>query len=171
MDEILEYFRYKDFEAYKIALTKPPQSAWLKSRELGGGKKSSYQPIEVTEALADMVFRDWFVTDEKYMNVLNEVVCTVKITALPDYPGADYVTFTGSASKPVQAASGSKAEEFPKGKLANALQYCLPAVRSDAIGCAFETLGNLFGRNVNRGASNDFGFSVEYKKPKTDGAV
>jgi hypothetical protein len=171
MEGKTEFYRYKDFEAYKIALTKPPQSDWLKNRELGGNKKSNYQPIEIIEAIADRVFREWYVMDEKYMNVLNEVVCTVKINALPDYPGADWIQFTGSASKPVQAASGSKPEEFPKGKLSNALQYCLPAVRSDAIGCAFEVLGNLFGRNVNRAASNDFGFDVSYKKPKEDGAL
>lgn len=164
MSEKIEFYRYKDFEAYKLALAKPPQEAWLKERSLGGNRKSNYQPIEVIEALADLVFREWHVVDEKYMNVLNEIVCTVKINALPDYPGADFITFTGSASKDIQTDSGALAWEFPKGKKANALQYCLPAVRSDAVGCAFELLGNIFGRNVNREASNNFGFDLTYKK-------
>jgi len=161
---IEEKYRYKDFEAFKIALTKKPPASMLKSRGLGGGKTTNYQPIEVTEALADMMFRDWSITDEKYMNVLNEIVCTVKITALPDYPGSDFITLTGSASKPITCKKGSFAEQFPVGKLTNSLQYTLPAVRSDAIGCAFETKGNLFGRNVSRASSNDFSFDVSYEK-------
>lgn len=167
-EENKEYYRYKNVEEFKKALNSAPQQGWLQSRDLGGGKKVEYSPISIKEALADRIFREWYVVDEKYMNVLNEVVCTVKINALPDYPGADYIMFTGSASKPVQTDKGSKVHEFPLGKKSNALEYCLPAVRSEAIGCAFETLGNIFGRNISRSVTNDFGFDLSYKK---DGAV
>ena len=161
-----ELYRYKDFESWKVALTKGPPASLIKTRGLGGSKQSSYQPIEVTEALADMMFREWNVSDEKYFNIINEIVCTVKITALPDYPGSDYMVFTGTASKPVTVDKNSDLTQFPKGKKANALQYNMPAVRSDAIGCAFETKGNLFGRNISRESSNDFGFDVSYEKNK-----
>ena len=159
-----ELYRFKDFEAYKLALTREPQTGVLKSRSLGGGRTSTYIPVESVETTADLFFREWNVVDEKYMNVLNEIVCTVKIQALPDYPGADYETFTGSGSKPIQCAKNSKTELFPQGKLTNALEYCLPAVRSEAIVCAFETKGNIFGRNVNRNSSNGFGFDLTYKR-------
>lgn len=161
---IEEKYRYKNYEDWKIALTKSPPQSMLRNRGLGGGKQSNYMPIEGVEALADMMFREWNVTDEKYFNIINEIVCTVKITALPDYPGADYMVLTGSASKPIQVDKGSEITQFPKGKKPNALQYCMPATRSDAIGCAFETKGNLFGRNVNRDASNNYGFDVSYEK-------
>jgi hypothetical protein len=164
MSEIIESYRYENFEAWKVAITKGPPASLIKTRGLGGSKQSSYQPIEVTEALADMMFREWNVSDEKYFNIINEIVCTVKITALPDYPGADYMVFTGTASKPVTVDKGSDLTQFPKGKKANALQYNMPAVRSDAIGCAFETKGNLFGRNISRESTNDFGFDVSYEK-------
>lgn len=164
MSENLEYYRYKDVEEFKLVLSATPDPKWMKSRALGGGKSASYEPIEIKEALADRVFRSWEVGDEKYMNVLNEIVCTVKIIAVPDYPGAEHMSFTGSASKPVQCDKGAIVHEFPKGKKANALEYCLPAVRSEAIGNALETLGNLFGRNIARGVSNDFGFDLKYKK-------
>lgn len=159
-----EYFRFKDVEAYKLKLNSEPQDGWILTRELGGNKKTSYMPIEVKQALADTIFREWHVVEEKYFNMLNEIVCTVKINALPDYPNSDYITFTGSASKPIQTDSGCKAEEFPKGKKSNALEYCLPAVRSEAIGNALEVLGNVFGRNIGRSVSNNFGFKLEYKK-------
>ncbi len=164
MSEKIEHYRFKDFESYKLWLNEPPKETHLMSRDIGGSKTVPYEPIEVKEALADFCFREWNVVDEKYMNVLNEIVCTVKISALPDYPGSDYFSFTGSASKPVQTDSGSKVHEFPLGKKANALEYCLPAVRSEAIGNALETLGNRFGRNVARKVGNDFGFKLAYKK-------
>jgi hypothetical protein len=163
-EEKKEFYRYADVEEFKTVICAAPQEAWMKVRELGGGKSTSYEPIEIKEALADRVFRVWEVSDEKYMNVLNEIVCTVKITAVPDYPGAEHMLFTGSASKPVQCDKGAVVHEFPKGKKANALEYCLPAVRSEAIANALETLGNLFGRNVGRKVTNDFGFDLAYKK-------
>ena len=163
-NEKIEFYRFAGVESFKLALAAQPQDVWLKSRDIGGGKSAQYAPIQIKEAIADRMFRTWEVADEKYMNVLNEIVCTVKIIALPDYPGADHMSFTGSASKPVQCDSKSVAHEFPKGKKANALEYCLPAVRSEAIGNAFETLGNVFGRNVARAVSNDFGFDLKYKK-------
>lgn len=164
MEEKKEYFRFLNVEAYKVKLNSAPQDGWIIQRDLGGGKQANYIPIEMKEALADMIFREWHVVEEKYFNLFNEIVCTVKINALPDYPGADYITFTGSASKPIQTDKGSLVTEFPKGKKANALEYCLPAVRSEAIGNALEVLGNLFGRNVGRAASNNFGLKIEYKK-------
>lgn len=162
-----ELYRYPNFEQFKKALAKAPPASLLKTRGLGGSKQTTYQPIEVTEALADMLFRTWDIADEKYFNILNEISCTVKIVALPDYPDADYMTFTGSASKPIQVDKDSKVENFPVGKKANALQYNMPAVRSDAIGNAFEKKGNIFGRNVGRdGVSVDFGFDVSYERPE-----
>lgn len=164
MEKQVEFYRYKDIESFKKSLAAQPDAKWFKSRNLGGGKTATYIPISVKEALADRLFRSWEVADEKFMNVLNEIVCTVKIIAVPDFPGAEHMSFTGSASKPVQCDSGAVVHEFPKGKKANALEYCLPAVRSEAIGNAFETLGNIFGRNVARDVSNDFGFDLSYKK-------
>lgn len=168
MEEKVENYRYKDHEEYSLKLNRPPEEGWIKNRTIGGGRSIDYTSIEVKEAIADVIFREWNVVHENYVPVLNEIVGTVKIIALPDYPGADHITFTGSASKPIQCKAGSDPAEFPKGKLPNALQYCLPACRSDAIGCAFESLGNIFGRNVSREASNNYGFNLEYKEKKNE---
>jgi len=161
-----EKYRFADHESYQKKLMQAPPSEGIKTRKLGGGKTSTYEVIEVKEAIADVIYREWNVVDEKYMNVLNEVVCTVKILALPDYPGADHITFTGSASKAVQTDKGSKVHEFPLGKKSNALEYCLPAARSEAIGNAFSSLGNIFGRNLNREVTNNFGYDLSYQEPK-----
>ncbi len=161
MTEQLETYRYADLKAFKEALQKGPAESWLMERSLGAGRTVEYTPIQIKEALADQMFREWTIVDEKYFNILNELICTVKIHATPDYPGAELWVFSGSASKQIACDSGSKVDQFPLGKKGNALQYNLPAVRSDAVGCALESLGNMFGRNTARSVANDFGFKFK----------
>ena len=164
MEGQVEHYRFADHEAYAIYLSQAPSSDIVRQRQAGRAT-SNYSPVEGTEAMADLVYRHWEVIDEKFSNVVNEIVCTLKIQALPDYPGADYIYFTGSASKPIQCKSGSETHLFPLGKTANSLEFCLPAARSGAIRCAFSTLGNLFGRNLNRDeVSNDYSFDLSYPK-------
>lgn len=165
MSEEKEYYRYKNIEAYKIALAKPPSDGWILNRSLGGKRQTDYEPVQVKQALADLVFRTWNVESETYTVVLNEIICTVKISALPDYPGADFEYLSGSGAHTIACDKGSKPIDFPEGKKSNALEYCMPAARTKAIGCAFQDKGNLFGRNVGRGdVTNDFGFDLTYNK-------
>lgn len=147
-------YKFKSDQEYKQALNASPES-FAKSRSLGGSRKSKYVPIEETEAVADFVFDNWNVIQEDVSVIVNEVVVTVKIQYQPSYPEADIFFCTGSASKAIQQKSGSEAESFPKGKILNSLEYCLPAARSAAINCALGTLGNLFGRNLNRSVKSN----------------
>jgi len=164
LTEVIEEYRFSNFKEWKEALLKSPNAKWFKTRSLGGGKVATYVPIEIKEAVMDVMFREWYVADEKYYNVLNELICTVKIQALPDHPDSDWVSFTGSASKAIQCKKNSIPELFPKGKIANAMEYVLPASRSVAIGKAFETLGNVFGRNIQRDVKNGYKFSTDGNK-------
>lgn len=152
--EIEKKYRFKNDEEYKKALNASPES-FSKSRSLGGNRKSKYVPIEETEAIADFVFDNWNVIQEEVLTIVNEVVVIVKIQYQPSYPGADIYFCTGSASKAIQQQKDSKAEDFPKHKILNSLEYNLPAARSAAINCALGTLGNLFGRNLNRSVKSN----------------
>lgn len=157
----LTEFTYSGIKPYKNAIARAPQKAWLKQRELGGGKNSTYIPLPILESLADKVFESWDVVDEKFEVIVNEVAFTVKIQYIPDYPGADIRFATGSGSAPIQCRKGSEASEFPKGKITNSLQYCLPAARAFAISNAMATIGNIFGRNLNRNIANNHSFNKE----------
>lgn len=163
--EIEKNYRYQNHKAYKTALDALPKASWVKDRELGGGRKSRYLPIEVQQAIADRLFEYWNVLDETHTVVANEIIVTVKIQFQPSYPEADIYFCTGSASKAIQAAKGSSVELFPKGKLVNSLEYCLPAARQSAISNAFMTLGNVFGRNLGRKVKDNYSLQ---EKPKTD---
>lgn len=124
-------------DEWRQFLDQSPSQDWLQIRDLGGTKKHTYLPLFILEGNADICFREWFVVDEKYAAIKDGVMCTVKINALPDYPGADYITFTGTAAIPFKSVG-------------NAVEFDVPNARERAIGKAFATLGNIFGRSLNR---------------------
>lgn len=159
MEEPLKKFRYKSLEDFKRAINESPKKEWIRERDIGGGKKHKYLPIFVQQAIADVVFREFNIVDERFQVIVNEVVVTVKIQALPDYPHADIVFLTGSSSIPIQQDQGVSASKFPLGKKTNALQYNLPGAISSAIGNALEKYGNVFGRNVQRKVADNFSFN------------
>lgn len=143
--ERLENYKFSTRDEYLVALDSvmPPNNYKVNDQV-------TYLPIEIQEALADVLFHYWNVIDEKYNNILNEIICTVKIEYMPNYPGADIHTCTGSAAHPITMLKGSKVAEFGEKKISNALGMALPASRSKAIGCALNSLGNIFGRNLGR---------------------
>lgn len=156
---------------WKEAIDSAPKDSWIKNRSLGVGKKSLYVPIEIQQALADIFYDSWNVVSETYQQITNEILCTVKIEAFPSYPNAEPEIFTGSGTKPIQTRKGSRIEKFPAGKITNSLEYCLPASRSGAIGCAFATKGNVFGRHLNRKVKSNYSLPSPAKKAKDEKKV
>ena len=156
--EIKQTYQFESRESWIQALQMEPNSSWIKERELGGSKISKYVPLPIQQALADKFFRECDVIEEKYSLVVNEILCTVKMSILPDYPYSEHRIITGTAAKPVQQNSGSTASGFPNGKKSNALEYNAPASRAAAISNALTTFGNVFGRNLSRDIKTGFSF-------------
>lgn len=157
-------YNFSNDEEYKKALKASPKQDWVEKRSLGGSKKSSYIPLYIQTALADKLFQQWDVVDEDFRIVHNEIVYVVKIEYQPSYPGAELRRCTGVGAKPIQCDSSSVPSLFPKGKKTNALEYNAPAARSAAISNAFTTLGNIFGRNLNRNTNNNFSLDKKEKE-------
>jgi hypothetical protein len=158
-------YKFTDRQNWFEALQESPDPSWLKERSLGGAKKHKYIPLPIQEALADLFFREFDVVAIETKVVVNEILLTVKIQFLPNYPDSDHRYMVGIASKPIQQSSGSFASQFPDGKISNSLEYNAPAVRSAAISNALTSFANVFGRNLGREVKNDFSFS---KKKKTE---
>lgn len=137
METIKEKYLFENFEEYKNYLDQAPLDSWLQNRSLGGGKNHQFLPLFIMQGNADLIFREWYVIEEKPLSISNGVAFTVKISALPDYPGAETIFFTGSA-----------AVLFKDSK--NHVEFDMPNARERAVGKAFATLGNIFGRNLNR---------------------
>ena len=152
-----EIYRFENRQDYLNALDSVMPNDYIKERKLSGSNVHHYIPQEIKESIADDIFFSWHIVDENYILIANEVVCTIKLQYQPNYPGADEYFCTGSAATPVQMIAGSKVTDFPAKKHLNALEYNIPSVRSEAIGNSFNSLGNIFGRNLNRkDVTNDF---------------
>ena len=167
--ETKEVFNFKDKQSWKEALNKSPNDSWVKSRSLGSSKTSTYIPIPVQQALADIFFEEFDVFEETYTQVENEILCTIKASCLPSYPNAEHRIISGTGAKPIAARSGSLVHKFPNGKITNSVEYCAPNARISAIGNALATFGNIFGRNLGRAVSTDYnlmGKKEKTKKPK-----
>lgn len=165
--EIEQVFQFENREQWIQALQKEPNDSWTKERELGGTRKSTYVPLPIQQALADKFFRECDVIEEKYTLIINEILCTVKMSVLPDYPYSEHRIITGTSAKPVQQDSGSFPSTFPNGKKANALEYNSPAARAAAISNALTTFANIFGRNLGRDIKANFSF-IRSKNNGTD---
>ena len=159
MSEIIQEYRFASRKEYANALDSVVFKDNIQSRDLGNGKKHRYFPIPLKEAFADYVFQTWNVTKENYMELGNMFACTVSIIYIPDYPGADEILCTGSAA-------------VLKNSAKNNLEFQLPGVRSEAIGNALTSLGNVFGRNLSRKLNKDTNiedaFSIRAIEPKKE---
>lgn len=157
---------FKNAQEYQKALSAAPNSNWIEERSLGSGRKSIYMPTEHKESLIDIFFDEFNIIDLKFEMVVNEIMCVLKIQYLPSYPNADYRTSCGVAAKAIQCKANSIAYRFPRGKITNALEYNSPAAKTAAIGNALSSIGNVFGRNLNRKVEDGYNFLDKMDKKK-----
>jgi len=160
--ESKEIVRFKTREDWQDALNAAPSKKWIKSRDLGGGRKAKYMPITVQQALADIFFLEVDVIDIQQKVIVNEIITVVKISILPSYPNSDHRIISGVGSKPIQMKSGGLASKFPANKITNSLEYCSPASKSAAVSNALASFANVFGRNIGRKVSD--GYNLKKKK-------
>jgi len=163
-----EDYKFKNRAEYIAALDSIMPKEYEQTRDVGNGSTHRYYPQAIKEAIADDLFHQWNVINEQYINIANEMLCTVKLLIIPNYPGAQEFMCTGSAATPIQMDSGAKVTDFPHKKKKNALEYNTPSVRSEAIGNALGTLGNIFGRNLNRKLNSKQNLSSEFTIRKHD---
>ena len=153
----MEEYRFKDRKAYAKALDSVILQNDIQERDLdkSGTKKHRYLPIPIKDAIADYLFQYWNIIDEKYIPMDGFLVSTIKLVYVPDYPDADEIFCTGSAAVLLNKAK-------------NNLEFQLPSVRSEAIGNALGSLGNIFGKNLFRvlkkGISIPDGFTLRKDK-------
>lgn len=162
-----ELYRFKDRSEYVKALDSILPDNFVQKRSIPSGTHK-YYPAPIKEAVADDLFQYWNIIDEKYTIIVNELVCTIKITFVPSYSSADEIFCTGSAAVPIQMDANSSVSSFPNNKKKNALEYNLPSVRSEAISNALGTLGNIFGRNLNRKVNKDTFLPADFTIRKHD---
>ena len=147
--------RFKDHESWKEALQEAPNDKWIKTREIGRGKKSSYLPLGIQEALADTFFREFDIIETDVQIAENQVVSQVKISILADYPDAEHRVISGIAAKTLTSAK-------------NSLEYVARSSKNSAKSEALTDFANIFGRNLNRELRNNFSYGNKNNKAKEE---
>lgn len=122
---------------------------------------SKYIPIGIVEGKLDHFFNGlWETKDFKWQVIVNEIVCSIQLRVFHPDAGT-WIERTGTAAvqiqlkaeyemidgkrvkKPVDVLDVSK-------KIVNTLQKDLPHAKAEAIKNATKSLGEIFGRNLNR---------------------
>lgn len=144
--------------ALQVLLNSSPDPRWLKEHPTARKKQVinnsevwvpiKFIPIERIEWLLTVLFLRWRpeIIDSKL--VANSVQVTVRLHYY-DHVIGDWNWADGIGAQPLQIDQGSGAIEFNKMK-SHAVQMAAPAAKSYAIKDAAETLGKIFGKDINR---------------------
>lgn len=156
-------------EATYFFASKEEYDNYLRLKPLDGTVRensgSKYVPIESVEAVADLVFFEWYVKDiipvvvpnlEQLVNAQATVIVTkVVIVYTPSYPDANPITIAGMALKPVSSKS-----KLAYASAATTLKRDLSATTHDAVRNALKRVGNIFGRNIGRKSDDNYSIQV-----------
>jgi hypothetical protein len=121
-------------------LNQAPPTGWLKKHPV---YNNSYLPIDKVEYLLTSLFGNWKVEVKEVKMIANSMQCTVRLyywdSLINDFSWQD-----GVGAAPMQQDSGG-------GKLkANGVMLATPIAKTNAIKDAADTIGKLFGRDLNR---------------------
>ena len=108
-----------------------------------------YVPISHIEMLLDEVFFGlWETKDFKWQIVANEIIGSITLRVF--HPVANvWIERTGASATMIRQKSGAGITEV-EAKLHNALEMDFPHLKADCLVNAAKSLGNAFGRNLNR---------------------
>ena len=124
-------------------------------------------PIGTIEEKLDYYFQGmWKTTDIHYSVVVNEIVMTLQLHVLHPFSGM-WLERSGTAAVQIQlraeyeVVDGKKVKKAVdvldvSKKIANTLTKDFPHVKAEAIKNAAKSLGNIFGRNLNRGPEDTY---------------
>ncbi len=146
----------------KILSTNPPET-WVKVHPTTNGK---YLPINRVEDLLRKIFQRWRKEVIGYSVIANSITVHVRVHYIDPVTGEwDYQD--GLGAMPIQVDKGSPAMDFNKTK-SDAVMKALPGAESYAVKDAAETLGKIFGADLNRKDVVDFSPAYDNRKPITN---
>lgn len=128
-------------------LNKQQESKNIKVNEQVDGSPK-YIPINVIEKSLDECFgHNWSTNNLQYQMMLNSVVCSLDLAVI--LPSGVVIHRAGIGAVPIQLKKDQK-EITPFTIHTFALQKNLPSAKSFALSNAAQSLGEYFGRNLNR---------------------
>jgi hypothetical protein len=120
------------------------------------GQNIKYIPIEIVEYLLTSIFIKWYVEIKETQVIANSVVVTIRLH-YQNPTDAEMRYQDGIGAAVMQTAKDAGATDFTQIK-SDAVMKAAPAAKSYAIKDAAETIGKLFGKDLNR--KDAFGYDA-----------
>ena len=152
-DSQLQKSEYKSIEEFQKFLNKAPDKREIKMNPYAGN--SLYIPIAVIEQRLDEMYAGLWSIDSLTVEVIaNSVVCTLTLKVV--HPVAKMmIRRSGIGAIPIQLNKGEKEMSFSTIK-SDAIRKNAPAAKAQALRNAAQSLGAIFGRNLNRDDVADY---------------
>lgn len=144
-----------------IILNAEPKKEWIKEHPYIKVKRGGtyvhhqYIPIERVEFLLTAIFIQWRVEVLETKLIANSVCVTVRLHVKSPLDN-EWTYQDGVGAAAIQTDEGAGAIEFDKMKT-SAIQMALPAAKSYAISDAADHFGKIFGKDLNRQGSVNYG--------------
>lgn len=118
--------------------------------------KARTLPISFVQmTLDELYFGQWDTTDPTYQQIFNEVVATVILTVIHPVTGRAQKR-AGWASVIITQDKDALVADFNMTKKKNALDLAFPKLGAEAFKSAAQSLGKIFGRDINRKLVDSF---------------
>ena len=126
--------------ARNYILNKQPHAPWLKKHPIYGNQ---YLPIDKVEWLLTVLFGKWKVEVKEVKQIVNSMQCTIRLYYWNNFNN-EYDWQDGVGASPMQQDSGGGALK------PNGVMLATPIAKTNAIKDAADTIGRVFGRDLNR---------------------
>lgn len=146
-------------EELTVALNQNPPEEWIKEHPTISGYK--YLPIERVEYLLDSLFKGYYRVEVlKTGMLLNAVEVTVRVHYKHPVTG-EWMFHDGVSAAEIQTNKNSGALQMDMSNIKRgAMEMALPKAKSGAVRDACDHLGKLFGRNLNRKDTINYGMDL-----------
>lgn len=140
-------------DQFNLLMNQQPEQKWILTNAYAGNSK--YIPIGIKETLLQRIFKEFRIEILREGTMFNAVYVTIRLHYLHPVTG-EWSYHDGTGADQVQTKSGASAADLSSISN-NAVAMSLPKAVSFAISDATDHLGKLFGRDLNRKETMNFG--------------
>lgn len=159
-DNQLSHFDfYNSLHQLTMELKNKPLKNETKTNEHAGG--AEYLPISRVESKLDYWFPLLWQTDNfSWSTIANEIVCSIQLWIYNPFL-QEWITRTGVGATQIQYRKGTQDLTDVNNKIQKTLQKDFPAAKAEALKNAAKSLGETFGRELNRGDTDEPATSLD----------
>lgn len=134
-------------QEFQARLNKEPDAREFEPTPDGKARTLPISFVQMT--LDELYLGQWESSDPTYQQIFNEVVATVCLTVTHPVTG-EKMRRTGWASVVITQDKDALVSDFNVTKKKNALDLAFPKLGAEAFKSAAQSLGKIFGRDINR---------------------